>query len=567
MKTFLSLLLGSILASSASAQAFTLSGGGTITLGQSASIVASPSTGVATAYNLIENGVVVQTVGTFGIGGSSTNVGRPHTFTVTPSAPGTYVYTAQCSLNISRGHIDYLPSTNSVTLVVVAPNQAPTITWTSTPGTAGSGLGYTVSAHGHDADGNLAQVNVWKNGQPFAFAGGGDGTDGDSGNATTDTGPQAITFTAQAVDSAGATSAIISQTVTVSAPNQAPTISWTSAPGTVPNGQSYTVAAHGNDPDGNLTQVNIWKNGVPFAFAGGGNGTDGDSTNPSTDTGPQTVTFTAQAVDSIGATSALITQVVAIAAPPPVQFSLTTVAGAGGSVSAGGVFTTGTSVTIIATPDSAHDFASWSGDAGGTANPSGIVIDRDKTVQANFVLKNYALTTSAGTGGSVTSGGSYPLGTIVTITATADTVHYFTGWTGDASGTVPSVAITIDRAKFVQALFAAKAAQTITFSPPGDHPNGAPAFPLAATASSGLPVAFSVLSGPATVTGNSVQLTGPGTVTVQATQPGDALTLAAPAMIQTFNVTALAVLKYRAAARTLLQAGQSSVAVPYVLQP
>ena len=138
---------------------------------------------------------------------------------------------------------------------------------------------------------------------------------------------------------------------------------------------------------------------------------------------------------------------------------------------------------------------------------------------------------------------------------------------GDASGTVPSVAITIDRAKFVQALFAAKAAQTITFSPPGDHPNGAPAFPLAATASSGLPVAFSVLSGPATVTGNSVQLTGPGTVTVQATQPGDALTLAAPAMIQTFNVTALAVLKYRAAARTLLQAGQSSVAVPYVLQP
>jgi hypothetical protein len=34
--------------------------------------------------------------------------------------------------------------------------------------------------------------------------------------------------------------------------------------------------AHGHDADGNLTQVNVWKNGSAFAFAGGGNGTDGD---------------------------------------------------------------------------------------------------------------------------------------------------------------------------------------------------------------------------------------------------------------------------------------------------
>ena len=47
--------------------------------------------------------------------------------------------------------------------------------------------------------------------------------------------------------------------------------------------------------------------GAPFAFAGGGNGTDGDSGNPTSDTGPQTVTFTAQAVDGDGATSPVIT--------------------------------------------------------------------------------------------------------------------------------------------------------------------------------------------------------------------------------------------------------------------
>ena len=349
--------------------------------------------------------------------------------------------------------------------------------------------------------------------------------------------------------------------------NVAPTIAWTSATTTAGSGQTYTVSAHGNDADGNLTQVNIWKNGAPFAFAGGGNGTDGDSSNTSTDPGPQTVTFTAQAVDGAGATSALITQVVTIAAPPPVQFSLTTLAGAGGSVSPGGVFASGAGVTVTASSDAAHDFAGWSGDASGIANPYGIVMDRDKTVQANFVLKSYALTTSAANGGSVTPGGSYQLGTIVTITATADATHYFTGWTGDANGTASSVAVTVDRAKSVQALFAAKNAQTITFNPPGDHPTGTPAFPLMATASSGLPVTFTVVNGPATVAGNSVQVTGPGIVTVQASQSGDPLTLAASPVTQSFNVTAAAVLKYRAAARTLLQSGQSTAAVPYVLQP
>jgi hypothetical protein len=568
MNKLFAFLLVTQLVSSASAQFLTVSGGGTINLGQSANIVASPTTGVATAYSLIENGVVVQTVGTFGIGGSSTDVGKPHTFTVTPSAAGTYVYSAQVALNVFRGHLDYLPSDNSVTLTVAAPvNHAPTISWNAPPGAVASGQSYTVSAHGHDADGNLTQVNVWKNGQPFSFAGGGDGTDGDSANTTTDTGPQTVTYTAQAVDSNGATSAIISQTLMISAPNQAPTVSWSTTPGAVSSGQSYTVTAHGHDPDGNLIQVNVWKNGQPFALGGGGNGTDADSGNSTTDTGPQTVTFTAQAVDSAGATSALITQVITIAAPPPVQYNLTTVAGAGGSVSPGGVFLSGATATVTATPDAFHDFAGWSGDAGGIANPYGIVMDRDKNVQASFVLKIFPLTTSAGSGGSVTPGGLYPLGSIVTIAATADATHYFSGWTGDASGATPSVAVTIDRAKSVQAQFAAMAAQTITFAAPGDHPAGAPAFALVATASSGLPVTFTVLSGPASVTGNLIQVAGPGAVTVQATQPGDAFTLAAPPVTQSFNVTTALTLKYRAPARTLLQSSQNPAAVPYLIQP
>ena len=122
-------------------------------------------------------------------------------------------------------------------------------------------------------------------------------------------GPQTITYTAQAVDSSGATSATISQVVTISAPppvNRAPSIAWNSTPGTVASGQAYSVSAHGHDADGNLTQVNVWRNGSAYAFAGGGNGTDGDSGNSSTDVGPLTITYTAQSVDSNGLTSTTI---------------------------------------------------------------------------------------------------------------------------------------------------------------------------------------------------------------------------------------------------------------------
>jgi uncharacterized protein (TIGR03437 family) len=76
--------------------------------------------------------------------------------------------------------------------------------------------------------------------------------------------------------------------------------------------------------------------------------------------------------------------------------------------------------------------------------------------------------------------------------------------------------------------------QTITFAV-ANHLGSDPAFPLQATASSGLPVAFSVLSGPATVSGNMLTLTGLGTVTVQASQ-GGSNAFAPAAVVQSFSV-------------------------------
>ena len=55
-------------------------------------------------------------------------------------------------------------------------------------------------------------------------------------------------------------------------------------------------------------------------------------------------------------------------------------------------------------------------------------------------------------------------------------------------------------------------------------------------AGSGLQVAFSVVSGPASISNNVLTLTGAGAVTVEASQSGDALFNPAPSMDVSFNV-------------------------------
>ncbi len=82
-----------------------------------------------------------------------------------------------------------------------------------------------------------------------------------------------------------------------------------------------------------------------------------------------------------------------------------------------------------------------------------------------------------------------------------------------------------------------KNSQTVTFTNPGTKTYGDAAFGLSASASSGLGVTFSVVSGPATVDGSTLTLTGAGTVTARASQGGDANWNAVASADQSFTVS------------------------------
>jgi sugar lactone lactonase YvrE len=92
-------------------------------------------------------------------------------------------------------------------------------------------------------------------------------------------------------------------------------------------------------------------------------------------------------------------------------------------------------------------------------------------------------------------------------------------------GTVTSAAVTLDSLK----------AQTINFPTIATKTYGVAPFALSATATSGLPVSFSIVSGPATISGHTVTLTAEGVVTVKASVGGNSL-YAPATLTQSFTV-------------------------------
>ncbi len=80
--------------------------------------------------------------------------------------------------------------------------------------------------------------------------------------------------------------------------------------------------------------------------------------------------------------------------------------------------------------------------------------------------------------------------------------------------------------------------QTINFQPISDKDINDGPFTVSATASSGLPVSFAIIAGPATINGNTITLNGTtGSVRVRASQPGNGQWNPAPSVEQNFNIT------------------------------
>ena len=134
------------------------------------------------------------------------------------------------------------------------------------------------------------------------------------------------------------------------------------------------------------------------------------------------------------------------------QNTLTVSAGDGGSVSTtGGTFSSGTQVSITATPNAGYSFSGWSN--GSTANPLTVTLNSNTTITANFqvIVNSYILTLTAGEGGAVTGGGEYEEGTEVTITAIPDEGYEFTSWS-DGS-TEESITFTLSENKSIEAYF------------------------------------------------------------------------------------------------------------------
>jgi hypothetical protein len=130
-----------------------------------------------------------------------------------------------------------------------------------------------------------------------------------------------------------------------------------------------------------------------------------------------------------------------------------------GSVSlspSGGVYDAGTLVTLTAVPENGGAFLGWSGALSGLANPATLLVDGSKNVTASFTT-NYTLSVATRGKGSVEldpPGGSYPAGTVVTLTAVPGSGGFqFRGWSGDLGGSANPTTVVMNANKSVMATF------------------------------------------------------------------------------------------------------------------
>ena len=103
-----------------------------------------------------------------------------------------------------------------------------------------------------------------------------------------------------------------------------------------------------------------------------------------------------------------------------------------GTVSGGGTYTAGSTITLTATAHEGYRFVQWQD--GNTDNPRMVTIESDTVYTAIFEevvpMQQYTVTVNANndTMGMVYGGGTYDAGTVITLTATANSGYRFVQW-------------------------------------------------------------------------------------------------------------------------------------------
>ena len=137
---------------------------------------------------------------------------------------------------------------------------------------------------------------------------------------------------------------------------------------------------------------------------------------------PRTVTVTANA-----------TYIATFEAIPPTQYTLTVVSNnaAWGTVTGGGTYNAGATVTLTATPASGYRFVSWQD--GSTQNPRTVTVTANATYIATFEAippTQYTITVMSNNDswGTVSGGGTYNAGSTATLTPIPAAGYRFVSW-------------------------------------------------------------------------------------------------------------------------------------------
>ena len=113
-----------------------------------------------------------------------------------------------------------------------------------------------------------------------------------------------------------------------------------------------------------------------------------------------------------------------------------------GSVTGGGTYQEGSSITLTAISNAGYMFNHWND--GNTSNPRTVTVTQNATYTAYYDLEEYTIQVyaSPAEGGAVTGGGNYHYGETATLTATPAYGYEFAGWSDGVNDNPREVTVT-----------------------------------------------------------------------------------------------------------------------------